>query len=35
MGYIDIIPIQIIINSSDFKLISYVYLSPDYNEIIL
>ena len=31
MDYIDIISIKIIINSNDFKIISYVYRSPDYN----
>ena len=31
MDYIDIISIKIIINSNDFKIISSVYRSPDYN----
>ena len=31
MDYIDIISIKIVINSNDFKIISSVYRSPDYN----
>ena len=35
MDYIDIISIKIIINSNDFKIVSSVYRSPDYNMVII